>query len=69
MAAILLLFMAEDEERKDRVGGVVFNKMLVVLSFVKIRQLVQKFNSNNRFARVLHRLCYRCSGVRTQRAE
>ena len=58
------------KKEKKRVGGVVFNNMLVVLSFVKIRQSVQKFNSDNRFTRALHRLFCRCrSGVKTQRAE
>ena len=57
------------KKEKKPVGGVVFNNMLVVLIFVKIRQSVQKFNNDNRFTRALHRLSCRCSGVKTQRAE
>ena len=56
-------------KKEKRVGGVVFNNTLTVLSFVKIRQSVQKFNSDNRFTRALHRLCCRCSGVKTQGAK
>ena len=32
-------------KKEKRVGGVVFNNTLTVLSFVKIRQSVQKFKS------------------------